>query len=118
MFRPTARPTTTLKDEPWTFEAEAKAFIQTARAETEIESTAVTRGKNRPGPIMQNVTLLEESDLELDDFVLRQTEVHSLGVLEVEGAFMKLRDRLISVQHRRLLVHLPYHLSHPTCTPQ
>ena len=38
---------------------------------------------------------------------MRQTEVHPVGVLHVEGALVQLRDRVVGVEDGHLLVHLP-----------
>ena len=46
------------------------------------------------------------SYLELDDPLLRETQVHSVGVLHVEGALVQLRDGVVGVEDGHLLVHL------------
>lgn len=47
------------------------------------------------------------SHLKLYDALLTETEVHAFCVLHVEGTFVKLRDRIVSIQEGCLLVHLP-----------
>lgn len=44
--------------------------------------------------------------LKLDDPFLGKAQVHALRVLQVEGTLVELRDRVVGVQQRRLLVHL------------
>ena len=48
--------------------------------------------------------------LELNDLLLRKTEVHVVGIFQIEGTLMELRDGFVCVQHHSLLVHLANHL--------
>jgi len=43
--------------------------------------------------------------LELDDALLREAEVHALGVLHVEGALVQLGDGIVGVEDGHLFVH-------------
>ena len=48
-----------------------------------------------------------DTDLELNDPVLTETEVHPLCLLHVEGALVQLGHGVVGVQGGHLLVHLP-----------
>lgn len=47
------------------------------------------------------------TDLELNDALLRQAQVHALSVLHVEGTLVELGHGVVGVEQRHLLVHLP-----------
>lgn len=48
--------------------------------------------------------------LELNDAILRQAQVHAIGVLQVEGALVQLRDRIDRVQDHLGFVHFANNL--------
>lgn len=48
--------------------------------------------------------------LELNNSVLRQTEVHAVGILEIEGTFVELGHRFISLQQYHLFVYFTDYL--------
>lgn len=48
--------------------------------------------------------------MKLDDPFLGKAQVHALRVLQVEGTFMELGDRVVRVEQRRLLVHFTNNL--------
>lgn len=49
---------------------------------------------------------MRAAHLKLDDPFLGKAQVHALRVLQVEGTLVELRDGVVGVQQRRLLVHL------------
>ncbi len=83
--------------------------MQTAHALVEGVLRLVGADDGPAGPIVDHLlagVLRTGRRLKLDDALLREAEVHPLGVLHVEGALVQLRHRVVGVQHRRLLVHL------------
>lgn len=57
-----------------------------------------------------NLQFVKSTDLKLDDPFLGKAQVHALRVLQVEGTFMELGDRVIRIEQRRLLVHFTNNL--------
>lgn len=49
---------------------------------------------------------MRAAHLKLDDPFLGKAQVHALRVLQVEGTLVELRDGVVGIQQRRLLVHL------------